>query len=858
MKPSPYCITLLALAFGLQFPASATSFFWDGTSTNGDANGGNGTWNTVLSNWDSLATVGADITWPSTGTDNDAVFGGTAGTVTINTGGVTANDVTFSTTNYTIGGAGLTLNGTLPVINVTGTASINSSITSAVSGGFSKTGTGTLILGGANSLGTAVTMVYGGSSTNLGAIRLAHNNALGGVSILNGGSGTGSTQARIELSNNITVTGVELRGGGRSSAQSTGATLVNISGNNTWAGAVRAFNTGGGHGIRSDAGTLTISGGVNSNIGARTWEIGGAGNVTITGAVTTAVGITKFGAGTLTLSGSGNTYTGDTKAGAGTLVINHASALSGSALDMATADTGTVSFGSTITAATLGSLKGSRNLSLNNTAAVPAAVTLTVGANNATNSYTGQLSGLGHIYKSGTGTQTLDPGSAASMSIGSLSANGGTLILKSGTFATTAKDPSTSPALSAYNIGAGARGGILTIDGATLNVGGGSNLKIAATTSGTLNILSGTVTSNDVVIGHNGAGVATQSGGTVTTTNLYHQDGGAGNSYTLSGGSLTARRIYNNTASAADFTLNLNGGTLNSAASTTNLIDNNNTGAQITVLLGAGNTSIDTTASSASIVRPMGNMAAATGTFTKTGINTLTLTAANTYTGDTRINGGTLALTGTGAIANSSAIIVGASTTFDVSGVTGGFALGTNQTLSGPGSVNGAMDVSGTLSPGSSPGTLTTGSQTWLNGGDYNWQILDASGTAGSHYDTVAITGTLDLTELTAGGFNINLWSLASTGPDVSGNALNFLTTNNYSWTLASAGSGILGFDAANFILNIGSNNGTAGFSNNLGGGMFSVSQSGNNLLLNFTAVPEPSSALLGGLGLLALLRRRR
>jgi fibronectin-binding autotransporter adhesin len=859
MKPSQYSITLLALAFGLQLPASATSFFWDGTSTNGDANGGNGTWNTVLSNWDSLATVGADITWPSTGTDNDAVFGGTAGTVTIDTGGVTANDLTFSTTNYTIGGAGLTLNGTLPVINVTGTATINSAITTSVAGGFSKTGTGTLILGGANTFTASTTLQFATNAGNLGAIRLAHSNALSGITLINGVPTSGAaSQARIELTGGITVNGTEIRTGGRQNSQTTGAILVNISGNNTWGGAVRINGTGGGHGIRSDAGTLTLSGGVNQIISGRTWEIGGAGNVTITGAVTTAVAITKFGAGILTLSGSGNTYTGDTKAGAGSLVINHANALSGSALDMATADTGTVSFGSTITAATLGSLKGSRNLSLNNTAAVPAAVTLTVGANNATNSYTGQLSGLGHIYKSGTGTQTLDPGSAASMSIGSLSANGGTLILKSGTFATTAKDPSTSPALSAYNVGAGARGGILTIDGATLNVGGGNNLKIAATTSGTLNILSGAVTSNDVVIGHNGAGVATQSGGTVTTTNLYHQDGGTGNSYTLTGGSLTARRIFNNTASAADFTLNLNGGTLNSAASTTNLIDNNNTGAQITVLLGAGNTSIDTTASSASIVRPMGNMAAATGTFTKTGINTLTLTAANTYTGATRINGGTLALTGTGSIADSSAIIVGASTTFDVSGVTGGFTLGTNQTLSGPGSVNGAMDVSGTLSPGSSPGTLATGSETWLNGGDYNWQILDATGTAGSHYDTVAITGTLDLTQLTGGGFNINLWSLASTGPDVSGNALNFLTTNNYSWTLASAGSEILGFDATNFIINIGSNNGTAGFSNNLGGGMFSVSQSGNNLLLNFTAVPEPSSALLGGLGLLALLRRRR
>jgi autotransporter-associated beta strand protein len=840
----------------LVLPAHAVSYFWDGTSTTTAANGGNGNWDTTTTNWDTLATAGADIAWPTSGTDNDAVFGGTAGTVTIATGGVTANDLTFGTTGYTIGGAGLTLNGTLPVISVTGTATINSSITTAVAGGFSKTGTGTLILGAANSFAANTTLLFATNGGNLGAIRLAHSNALSGITLINGVPTSGAaSQARIELTGGITVSGTEVRTGGRANSQTTGSTLVNISGDNTWAGAVRIYSTGGGHGIRSDAGTLTISGGVNSNIGARTWEIGGAGNVTITGAVTTAVGITKFGAGTLTLSSSGNTYTGDTKSGAGSLVINHANALSGSALDMATTDTGTVSFGPTITAATLGSLKGSRNLSLNNTAAVPAAVTLTVGANNATNTYTGQFSGSGHLYKSGTGTQTLDPGSAASISIGSLSANGGSLILKSGTFANTAKDPLGS--LAAYNVGAGARGGTLTIDGATLNVGSGNNLKIAATTSGTLSILSGAVTSNDMVIGHNGAGTATQSGGTATVTNLYHQDGGVGSSYTLTGGSLIAKRIFNN-AATGDFTFNLNGGTLNSAASTTNLIDTQGAGAQISVLLGAGNTNIDTTASSASIVRPMGNMASAVGTFTKAGTNTLTLTATNTYTGATTITGGTLALTGTGSISASSAIIVGASTTFDVSGVTGGYTLGSTQTISGAGTVAGAMTVAGTLSPGNSPGSLATASQTWVNGGDFNWQILDATGAAGTGFDTMAITGSLDLTNLTTGGFNINLWSLSSTAPDVNGDALNFSTTTNYSWILASTTTGITGFDATNFILNVGTNNGTSGFSNALDGGAFTISQSGNSLLLNYTAVPEPSVAVLSGMGLLALLRRRR
>lgn len=58
----------------------------------------------------------------------------------------------------------------------------------------------------------------------------------------------------------------------------------------------------------------------------------------------------------------------------------------------------------------------------------------------------------------------------------------------------------------------------------------------------------------------------------------------------------------------------------------------------------------------------------------------------------------------------------------------------------------------------------------------------------------------------------------------------------------------------------MGANNGAAGFSNALdAGGSFSLGQTGNNLVLTYAVVPEPSAAMLvGGLGMLALLRRRR
>jgi hypothetical protein len=119
----------------------------------------------------------------------------------------------------------------------------------------------------------------------------------------------------------------------------------------------------------------------------------------------------------------------------------------------------------------------------------------------------------------------------------------------------------------------------------------------------------------------------------------------------------------------------------------------------------------------------------------------------------------------------------------------------------------------------------------------------------------------LDLSLLSAGNtYNINLWSLSGLGPDVNGDAINFNNTVNQSWTLFSTGSTISGFSTDKFTINTGAFNGTSGFSNALGGGVFSVGlgDSNTDLVLNFTAIPEPGAALIGSLGMLALLRRRR
>jgi hypothetical protein len=181
----------------------------------------------------------------------------------------------------------------------------------------------------------------------------------------------------------------------------------------------------------------------------------------------------------------------------------------------------------------------------------------------------------------------------------------------------------------------------------------------------------------------------------------------------------------------------------------------------------------------------------------------------------------------------------------------GTVTVGTRGVIGGAGTVQVPETViasGGTLSPGNSPGTLTVdGDLTWLGGGNYNWQIHNATGLVGTGWDYLSVTGTLDLTALSAGSkFNINLWSLSAVSPDANGAAINFDNTlDEQSWDILVAVGGITGFDAADFNIRVNATNGTGGFANALApAGFFGIEQNGNVLSLTYT-VPEPSTYAL-------------
>ncbi len=140
-------------------------------------------------------------------------------------------------------------------------------------------------------------------------------------------------------------------------------------------------------------------------------------------------------------------------------------------------------------------------------------------------------------------------------------------------------------------------------------------------------------------------------------------------------------------------TVNVN--SLHDGVSGAGVVYNMNTGTAGTLGVGADG-------SSSTFNGTFGNGASSPLNLTKVGSGTLTLSAINTNTGSITVNGGTLALTGSGAFDNAASFAVATGAALDVSGRGDGtLTLTANQTLKHSGASVGPITINGNLNLGS-------------------------------------------------------------------------------------------------------------------------------------------------------------
>lgn len=341
--------------------------YWD---TNGTADGTGavaGTWGS--SNfWNSDPLGIANSFQISTDATNDVHFSagsnGAAGTITVS-GTQLAHGIYFEEGGVTLSGGTLSLADGAIINNTTGGLP---TIASALYATGKVSLTGTRIWLNNSSFGGGGTLEVSTSNATL-VNNSAALNGLGVINVLSGG-----IDIRVNTGG---ATGYDYAAGTKLNFINSAALNTNMSQTGTWLG------------------NIVIASGKAANINAAN----GSSTFIIAGSISGAGSVTVGGSGTLKLAAA-NTHTGNTAVTSGSLLVAHSLALQNSTL---TVGSTSVTFDSSVASHVfrIGALGSSINLALEDNGG--SAITLILGGNNTTQTYTAAFTGTGALTKIGTG-----------------------------------------------------------------------------------------------------------------------------------------------------------------------------------------------------------------------------------------------------------------------------------------------------------------------------------------------------------------------------------------------------------------------------------------------------------------------
>jgi fibronectin-binding autotransporter adhesin len=655
------------------------------------------------------------------------------------------------------------------------------------------TGTGALKKIGAGTLEiNDVSSHTGGTSVDVGTLRITADNVLPSATTV-----AIATGATLDLQGNqtfgdLTGTGTASIANGKAlTFTSTGVYTPQFDGVISGAGQFAKIGVGSANltGANTYTGGTTVSGGTLNALNA-SGSATGTGTVTINSGAFLQIG----GGGTVGAVGSDIVNNGGVSF-VRTDTLTHGNLISGSgAVTVTGGATGTIvlTADNTYTGSTTvisGTLQvGNGGAS----GAVPGNISVNTGAKLVFNrsdavGYSGVISGGGSLVKDGSGTLTL---ASAHTFTGNASIAAGKL-----TIGTTNALPTTSK--------------LSIASGATLDVANDQTIAgfVSAVNGAVIDVTTGK--SFTVALGNS----SSTYGGDVSGAGAWVINGTGSGALAFTGSA--AHTGGTNIGSGA--TLDLGGGT--ATGSIGGDVANN------------GQLTFNRTSS-----LTYGGIISGSGKVTHSGGAT-TLSGASTYTGGTFVNGGKL------FVSNASGSPTG----------TGLVTINSGGIFGGHGVISGGLliNAGGKVAPGLAAGHLTAGATTFAGGGGYVFEINDASGTAGTNWDLLSVSGILAVSATSGSPFQVGLSSLTlSNNP---GLLTNFNGGLPYSWQFASATGGITGFSAAAFSVD------TSSFQNAFTG-TFSVTQTGNDLFLNYAPVPEPSTwalMLTGALALAVGARRR-